>query len=100
MAAQVLRGRVHDQIGVQLERPLDQRRGHVLSTTINASGLRRAAQTARRSATASSGLHGDSSHNRSAFGGPVPRGSSQRFRSLLKSHFWLYSRSGTGVESP
>jgi hypothetical protein len=27
MAAQVLRGRVHDQIGAQLKRPLDQRRG-------------------------------------------------------------------------
>ena len=39
---------------------------NVLSTTTSASGLRGAAQIAGRSATASSGLDGDSSHSRSA----------------------------------
>ena len=61
---------------------------NVLSTTINASGLRGAAQMAGRSATASSGLDGDSSHNRSASAASLeparrcPHGRARAHRSL------------------
>ena len=81
VAAEVLRGRVHDDVGPQAERLLQVGVAKVLSTTTSAPRSWASAATASMSMQVSSGLVGVSSQTMRVSGASRPRSASRSVRS-------------------